>query len=63
MIQFSTLPEIQPLLTLSLLKTWNNLQPDPKLIDYYTDDKAPIEWITNNMVLKYILSDEQGLAQ
>ena len=63
MIQFSTLPEIQPLLTLSLLKTWNNLQPDPKLIDYYTDDKAPIEWITNNMVLKYILSDEQELAQ
>jgi hypothetical protein len=28
----------------------------------FTDDKAPIEWLTNQMVLNSILSDPDGLG-
>jgi predicted membrane-bound spermidine synthase len=63
MILFSTLPDIDPLLTTSMFKAWINLQSDPKIVHFYTDDKAPIEWITNNMVLKYVLQNEQEIIQ
>jgi spermidine synthase len=32
------------------------LQPQPPAGQVFTDDKAPIEWITNNMVLRYLIS-------
>lgn len=34
-----------------------NLRPVPVGGQTFTDDKAPIEWITNNMVLEYVLGD------
>ena len=33
-----------------------NLQPQPPAGQVFTDDQAPIEWITNNMVLRYLIS-------
>ena len=33
-----------------------NLRPVPVGGQTFTDDKAPIEWITNNMVLEYVLA-------
>jgi spermidine synthase len=38
----------------------NNLRPVPSSGEVFTDDRAPIEWITNHMVLQYIVSG-QGL--
>ena len=63
MIHFSTDSEIDQLLTISMYETWKNLQSNPPSTIIYTDDKAPIEWITNNMVLKYILLGEKDLLQ
>lgn len=55
MIRFSIDKDVNPLLTLTLYKTWLNLQPLPVKTIVFTDDLAPIEWITNNMVLNYVL--------
>ena len=33
----------------------SNLQPTPAGGMVFTDDLAPIEWITNDMVLRFIL--------
>ncbi len=40
-----------------------NLQDVPKFGTIYTDDLAPIEWVTNNMVLSFIFSDEVNTLQ
>ncbi|HPC05247.1 MAG TPA: hypothetical protein PLI60_00875, partial [Anaerolineaceae bacterium] len=41
-----------------------NLQPAPEPGQVFTDDKAPIEWITNNMVLHFLsTSSLEGLEQ
>jgi spermidine synthase len=34
-----------------------NLQETPTLGQVYTDDVAPVEWITNDMVVRYLLTD------
>lgn len=55
MIRLSTVKDIDPLLPETLYKTWINLQPNPDKTIVFTDDLSPIEWITNNMVLNYVL--------
>jgi hypothetical protein len=55
MIRLSIDKNVNPLLTITLYKTWLNLQPLPNKTIVFTDDLAPIEWITNNMVLNYVL--------
>jgi len=55
MIRLSVDPGINPLLAITLYKTWSNLQPLPNGTMVFTDDLAPIEWITNNMVLNYLV--------
>ncbi len=35
-----------------------NLQPTPPKTIVFTDDKAPIEWVTNNMLLNFIFSGD-----
>jgi spermidine synthase len=47
-----------PLLLEVVQKAIQNQQPLPQGGMVFTDDKAPIEWITNNMVLKFVLSGE-----
>lgn len=44
-----------PLLIESLYLAAAYLQPTPQSTTVYTDDLAPIEWITNQMVLNFIL--------
>jgi hypothetical protein len=51
-------PGVHPLLIQSLQRLIANLQPTPDSQVVYTDDYAPIEWITNNMVLNYVLFGE-----
>jgi spermidine synthase len=33
----------------------NNMQPDPVGGDIYTDDRSPVEWVTNSLVINFIL--------
>jgi hypothetical protein len=43
------------LLLESLQVAQENVQPTPPKGVVYTDDWSPIEWVTNNMVLSYVL--------
>lgn len=47
----------------SMTLTLNNLQPAPQHTVVFTDDKSPIEWITNTMILNFILQGEMGKMQ
>jgi hypothetical protein len=55
LVYLYTTPGIHPLLIESAKRTLINLQPTPDSQVVFTDDWAPIEWITNNMVLNYVL--------
>jgi spermidine synthase len=54
---------IHPLLLQSMQLAIANLQPPPEPGMVFTDDLAPIEWITNNMVLKFLLADKVETIQ
>ncbi|MCD6401390.1 MAG: fused MFS/spermidine synthase [Anaerolineales bacterium] len=49
-------PSTHPLLVESMERTLMNITDTPASEVVFTDDRAPIEWITNGMVLKYVLS-------
>jgi len=40
-----------------------NLQPAPQGGIVYDDDRAPIEWITNNMIIRFFLNGEEKMLQ
>jgi len=48
---------VNPLLLASMRLALTNLQPPPSPDTVFTDDLAPIEWITNNMVLKFLITE------
>ncbi len=55
-------PATHPLLLEAAATAINGLQPTPDSDTVFTDDRAPIEWLTNNLVLRYLLSNgTQGL--
>jgi len=54
LLHLYTLKDVHPLLTTALERVVVNLQPTPNNHVVFTDDWAPIEWITNNMVLNYV---------
>ncbi len=54
---------INELLVNSMTSTLNNLQPAPKSTVVFTDDRSPIEWITNTMILNFLLEGEMGTMQ
>ena len=51
-------PATHPLLLEALRRVVLYQQPAPTSQVVFTDDRAPIEWITNNMVLSYVLFGE-----
>jgi hypothetical protein len=56
--------DVHPLLKDAIQRTIVYQQPTPDSKVVYTDDRAPIEWITNNMVLKFVLfGDMEKLTQ
>jgi spermidine synthase len=55
MLFLSQNTSVHPLLLETMQITLQNLQPPPLEDIIFTDDVAPIEWITNNMVLDYLL--------
>lgn len=57
-------PDVHPLLLRSLERVVVYLRPTPDSQVVFTDDQAPIEWITNNMVLNYVLfGDMENLTE
>jgi len=48
--------QAHPLLLSALQRTIANRQPTPQGGEVLTDDRAPVEWIINNMVLRYVFS-------
>ncbi len=51
---------INALLVNSMNLTLTNLQPAPKNTVVFTDDRSPIEWITNTMIMNFLLQGEMG---
>jgi len=47
--------DIHPLLIEAIEQMVKNQQPIPESQVVYTDDLAPVEWVTNSMVLNYVL--------
>jgi spermidine synthase len=45
-----------PLLLASAETALANLAPDPQTTIVFSDDKAPVEWITNNIIISYVLN-------
>lgn len=50
-----TQPQTHPLLITALERFVMNQQPTPESKVIFTDDWAPVEWMTNQMVLSYVL--------
>ncbi len=48
--------EIDPLLLNTMALTISNRQPDPEMTMVYTDDRAPIELLTNKIVVDYFFA-------
>lgn len=55
--------EAHPLLIKSLYLAWTNLAPPPGRTVVFTDDLSPIEWLTNNLILNYLLESGVGSSQ
>jgi hypothetical protein len=55
--------DMNVLLINSITLTQANLQPAPHNTIVFTDDRSPIEWITNTMILNFILQGEMETMQ
>jgi spermidine synthase len=55
--------EVHPLLLEAMAVAYNHQQPAPEMTQVYTDDRAPIEWLTNKIVVDYLLSEGLGDMQ
>jgi spermidine synthase len=56
-------PDVHPLLIEAMKITALNLKPVSESGTIFTDDLAPIEWITNNMVLRFMLFGDMEILQ
>jgi len=50
------LGNVHPLLLESMQLTASNLRPEPKATLVFTDDRSQIEWLTNGLVLNFLLT-------
>jgi spermidine synthase len=60
LVAFMADPGVDALLTDSLALTWTSLQLAPKHTIVFTDDLSPIEWMTNNLILNFILHGDMN---
>jgi hypothetical protein len=61
---FSQRSGIPPLLLSAMQTTFANMKPSYETTQVFTDDKAPIEWIVDTMVVRFALSGQlEGLGQ
>ena len=59
----SSAEDVDPLLLEAMATTLMSAQPEPEMTRIYTDDKAPIEWVTNKIVMDFILGGDLGDLQ
>jgi hypothetical protein len=55
LLSLSQDPNIHPLLIATMQTAFSNLKSDYERTTVFTDDHAPIEWIVNDMVIRFIL--------
>jgi hypothetical protein len=56
-------PATPQILLQAMANTITNPAPDPQPAQIFTDDLAPIEWLTNSLVLDFIFSDDMEMLQ
>ena len=56
LVALSNDPSVNPLLIHTMQVTFSQLQPGYEITTVFTDDHAPIEWIVNDMVIRFIMS-------
>jgi len=61
--RLSSRGDVHPLLVESMSLAWANLQPAPHHTMVFTDDLAPIEWLTNNLILNFLLHNGTSTLQ
>jgi len=49
--------DVHPLLLDSMYQAWSHLAPPPQHTLVFTDDLSPIEWLTNNLILHFLLNN------
>jgi spermidine synthase len=54
---------VHPLLISTMQVTFANMKPGYESTTVYTDDHAPIEWIVNDMVIRFVLQGGTQLLQ
>jgi hypothetical protein len=55
LMRLSNDASVHPLLTHTMQVTFSGLRTDYETTTVFTDDHAPIEWIVNDMVLRFII--------
>jgi spermidine synthase len=55
--------DTHPLLLKSMQIALTNMQPDPPPGEVFTDDLAPVEWITNTMILDFLFTGDMEMIQ
>jgi hypothetical protein len=55
LVTLSQDPSVDPLLIATMQTTFANLKTGYEVTTVFTDDHAPIEWIVNDMVVRFIL--------
>ncbi len=60
LVDFLEHPGVDPLLTNSMAATLGALQPAPQHTLFFTDDLSPIEWLTNNLILNFLLHGDMN---
>ncbi len=65
-MNFDTLlgtPGTDPLLLETMNVTLSSLQPDPPQAQVFTDDLAPVEGLTNDMIVRFLLAGDVEMLQ
>ena len=55
LLTLKTEPQSPALLVTAAKVAFDNLQPAPSGGQIYTDDRSPVEWVTNSLVINFIL--------
>lgn len=63
LVALSSTGDTSPLLIDTMQITAANLKETPVSGRVYTDDLAPVEWITNDMVVRFLISDNLSTIQ
>lgn len=63
LVALSQDPAVHPLLLASVQTAFANLRPGFETTTVFTDDRAPIEWIVNDMVVRFVLGGQVEVLQ